>query len=158
MKRIAAVVTILFCGFLGLMYLLPSDTVTSRYATLTAARSDNLFERGWLPDILPPSAYSIRTSNDLDVNTSEGEFFFAPSDYSLFASRVQPYMNVQAPNADFEASVVRMQSKGLQPSVYVEVGATWVFFCKKEAGYCEYNMWLRRDYPIAPNGHAIAGS
>ena len=147
MKKIRMIATVLLCivaGFLGLIFVLPRDVVTSRYTTLAAARSDNLFERGWLPDILPPSANSIRTSNDLDVNTSEGEFSFSPSDYSFFASHVRPFKNVEAPFANFAESVARMQSRGFQPSVYVEEKTTWVFFCKEEAGYCEYNMRLRR--------------
>ncbi len=50
------------------------EKVTKRYATLDDARRDRLFERGWLPDILPPSARDIRVTSDLDVNSSEGEF------------------------------------------------------------------------------------
>ena len=41
------------------------DMMTSRHATLDNARPDRLFERGWLPDILPPSMRYIRVSNNV---------------------------------------------------------------------------------------------
>ena len=40
------------------------DVVTSKYATLADARNDRLFERGWLPDILPPSTREISVNPD----------------------------------------------------------------------------------------------
>ena len=147
MKKSWLIATVLLCaivGFLAFVLEMASDVVTSRYATLSAARADNLFERGWLPDILPPSAKSIRTSNNLDLNTSEGEFSFAPADYSLFAYWVRPYETVDTPFARFEKDMARMQSRGFQPTFYVDATNTWVFFCKQEAGYCEYTMWTRK--------------
>ncbi len=138
------VLLITVIGLIGLLHLLPGDIVTSRYATIAEARADNLFDRGWLPDILPPSASSIRTSNDLDLNTSEGEFSFVPSEYSLLAANVHPYRTIYTPFANFEKDVTRMQNKGFQLSTYAEEKNTWVFFCKPDKGYCEYTMWHRR--------------
>ena len=146
-KSIPAIATVLLCtavGFAGLLLLLSSDVVTSRYTSITEARADTLFDRGWLPDILPASATAIRTSNILDLNTSEGEFSFLPSDYFLFSSRVQPYKTIRTPFANFEKEVARTQSKGFLLSTYAEEKYTWVFFCKPEKGYCEYTMWLQK--------------
>lgn len=146
-KRVQAIAAVSFCtvvGLVGLVLLLPSDVVTSRYASIAAARADNLFDRGWLPDILPPSANAIRTSNDLDLNTSEGEFSFVPSDYSFLASRFQQSTAANTPFANFEKRVARMQNKGFLLGTYAEEKTTWVFFCKPEKGYCEYTMWLSR--------------
>ena len=146
MKRSLVLVTfILVCIVVfGLVFLLSIDVVTSRYTTLAAARADNLFGRGWLPDILPPSTTNIRTSNNLDINTSDGEFSFVPSQYSLLATRVQPYKTIHTPFANFERDATRMQSKGFLISTYEEGDSTWVFYCKPAKGYCEYSMWLRR--------------
>ena len=55
------------------------DTVTSRYETRADAEADKLFQRGWLPSIIPKSSYDITTKNDLDINVSEGQFSFAPN-------------------------------------------------------------------------------
>lgn len=44
------------------------DVQTNRYATTHAARADGVFERGWIPDVLPPSAHGIVETHDLDTN------------------------------------------------------------------------------------------
>jgi hypothetical protein len=147
MKSIRVIATLLFCtavAVAGFALFLPGDVVTSHYTSIAAARADYLFERGWLPDILPASTKNIRTSNNLDLNTSQGEFSFVPSDYPLLASRVQPYKNIHTPFANFENDVVRMQNKGFHPIVFAEDKSTWVFFCQPEKGCCEYIMWFHK--------------
>jgi hypothetical protein len=116
--------------------------VTTRYETLQSARADMLFARGWLPDILPASARNIRTANNLDRNTSEGEFHFSASEYSQFASHLDPYVPRSNPFKNLDKDVERMRSKGFEPRVYTEASSTWVFFCQSTDGYCEYKMWL----------------
>ena len=95
------------------------DDVTNKYSTLEDARDAELFHRGWLPDILPVSAYDIRVTNDLDANTSEGEFSFEPADFPSFAARFESFN---------------------QPFVYSEDGYTWTFFCDLATGHCYYSM------------------
>ncbi|MGI9887141.1 hypothetical protein [Vibrio chagasii] len=51
-----------------------SDVVSDKYATYELAQQAHLFDRGWLPDIVPSSATQIEVNNDLDTNTSEGSF------------------------------------------------------------------------------------
>jgi hypothetical protein len=121
------------------------DVVTSRYESLHDARADQLFGRGWLPDILPPSAGNIRTSNNLDLNTSEGEFSFAISEYAAFAARLQPYGAIDAPFVNFEGKVEQMRADGFHPAVFEDESSTWIFFCNPEGGHCVYTMWLRRS-------------
>lgn len=147
MKYVGGAFLILFCAFVGLravLLLLPSDVVTSWYASLEAARSDRLFERGWLPDILPLSTHNLRTSNNVALNGSEGEFSFTPSDYASLVSHLRPYETIHPPFVDFEQSVVQMRGKGFQPTIYVQGGSTWVFFCKPEVGYCKYTLRTSR--------------
>jgi hypothetical protein len=40
----------------------------NNYPTLEAAQSDLLFERGWVPDVLPAGAGPIVEAHDLDTN------------------------------------------------------------------------------------------
>ena len=95
------------------------DEVTSRYALLDDARNDALFDRGWLPDILPPSTHNIRVTNDLDANRSEGEFTFDPADFTAFAAQFESFY---------------------QPFEYSMGGYTWVFYCDTASGHCYYSM------------------
>ena len=136
---------ILTIGGLAILLALPNDVVTSPYATNKAAREDDLFGRGWLPDILPPSAYNIRVSNDLDLNTSEGLFSFKPAEYSLLKTHLRPYQAVGAPFEEFEDAVARTQSRGFETLIYEKGNSIWVISCKGTEGFCEYVMWLRRD-------------
>ena len=105
---------------LAFLSLCSCDVATSRYVTLADARSDRLFERGWLPDILPPSTREIRVSNDLDVNHSEGEFSFDPADFADFTSRLRP-----------------MGGETFQYSVDKQ---TWTFACDSNRGHCKYSL------------------
>ena len=126
------------------MRTLLDNVVTSRYATLADARADDVFGRGWLPDILPVSARRIRTSNDLDLNVSEGEFIFTPKDYAQFQSHLGAYHPLQREFAVSAEDVARRSSQGFEVASYADDDSTWVFFCKAAAGHCDYTMWLRR--------------
>jgi hypothetical protein len=95
------------------------NKVTKRYATLDDARRDRLFERGWLPDILPSSAHDIRVTSDLDVNRSEGEFSFDPAQFTSFVAQLRPAGD------SFEYSAAR---------------STWTFSCDSAHGHCGFSM------------------
>ncbi len=122
------------------------DVVTSRYGTLAEARADRLFDRGWLPDVLPPSTYDIRTSNDVAQNTSVGEFHFAPTEFALLKARLQPYASSGHPfGRDFERDLHAQIAAGHPAYQFAEGGSTWVFLCNSDAGRCKYTMWLKRS-------------
>jgi hypothetical protein len=128
----------------GLLSLMPSDVVTNRYPSLREARADRLFERGWLPDILPPSATDIRTSNNLDLNLSDGEFSFVSSDYNSFAARLQPQPTKPAPFSSITSQVAQKRADGFSVGAFEDDVSVWIFFCKANDGHCEYTMWLQR--------------
>ena len=71
-------------------------TVESRYETRVEAEADRLFERGWLPKIIPASSRHIVTQNDVDLNVSSGEFFFAERDLIEFLSRLNRRSDLDA--------------------------------------------------------------
>lgn len=66
-----------------------SDVVKSKYATYEQAKSDGLFERGWIPDLLPESTTQIEVNNDLDLNVSKGKFVVADSEIEGFLGQLQ---------------------------------------------------------------------
>jgi hypothetical protein len=97
-----------------------SDVVTRTYATLDDARRDRLFERGWLPDILPLSARQIRVSSNLDINTADGEFSFDPAHFAEFTACLHPRQD-----GSFEFSMDHNK---------------WVFTCDGSHTHCHYSM------------------
>ena len=112
------------------------EAVRKNYASLAEAKADRLFERGWLPDVLPPSARDIQTSNNLDLNTSEGRFSYLASEYPIFAARTRP--------AAASRLASEKLSKGFTVRELSESESTWLFFCKPELGYCEYVLRTTR--------------
>jgi hypothetical protein len=117
-----------------------NDTVESNYGTLVEARADRLFERGWLPDILPPSTRDITTRNQLDLNYSTGGFSFDPSDAQSLTARLSPGAIHLAKFDDWDKTVAARKAKGLQAWSYRDGSYGWVFFCDMVRGRCEYMM------------------
>lgn len=117
------------------------DMVSSRYATLADARADRLFERGWLPDVLPPSSTRIQTHNDLDANTSYGEFHFPAAEGHAFFARLTPGV---APMAQVSDDVADYERRGYRSWRYTNEGGTWTFFCHPKKGVCDYRLWGSR--------------
>ncbi|MGF1825223.1 hypothetical protein L4D17_04265 [Vibrio splendidus] len=66
-----------------------SDVVSDEYSTYAQAKQERLFDRGWLPDILPKSTVKIEVNNDLDVNTSEGCFVISEPALSEFIGKLK---------------------------------------------------------------------
>jgi hypothetical protein len=124
------------------------DVATDHYATLVDARADSLFQRGWLPDILPPSSHDIRTSNDLDLNTSSGQFHFKPQEFPQFAASLQPYTSRRSSLAGVEDDVSSFTNRGFTPYEYATLETVWVFLCDVPQGVCEYRMWPIQDSDV----------
>lgn len=118
-----------------------SDIVTSRYETIKSAKDEGVMARGWLPDILPDSSFAIRTSNNLDLNSSNGEFSFNRNDYSQFSKLCDSYRQ-GITSTNIHEKVNATQMKDYEVLVYKESRAEWIFFCNKNDGFCEYTMKL----------------
>ena len=103
--------------------MLGCDTMSDEYKTLAEARSERLFERGWLPDILPPTANRIRTSNDLDVGTSKGEFYFDSKEHESFIIQLTP----DTLNGD-------------NCYKYSTNNRVWRFCCARDIGHCSFEL------------------
>lgn len=92
--------------------------VVEQYATLQDAVDHRLLERGWFPNLLPESANRITISTDLDTNVSRGGFFFNPSDFDEFISRLQPYSKPRSRITNLSRFVDRMQTAGYRAHQY----------------------------------------
>lgn len=136
---------ILLIGGIAVLVFLPDDVVTTKYASVTAARKDELFGRGWLPDVLPPSARDIRVSNNLDLNTSEGEFSFDAKEAGALKAKLIIHEIPQAPFENWNGYVEKKRKAGFEIAGYSNDASDWVFLCKYQHGECEYVMWLRKN-------------
>jgi hypothetical protein len=138
MKRFSALLVITLtttgCDFL-------SGTVRDHYATLADAKADRLFERGWLPEILPASATNIKTVNNLDISTSTGEFHFAVSDGPSLFGKLTAGAPTDSQFAEWPSTVKKYTRRGFASWRYRDQGTTWAFFCIPSEGTCEYFAW-----------------
>jgi hypothetical protein len=117
-----------------------SDTVTNHYQTYDDAVKDQLFDRGWLPKFIPSSSFNITTSNNLDLNTSEGAFYFPVGAAEAFTAKLLPYSGREFPNVDNEKVVNKRKAEGYTPYEFTEDGYVWVFFLNR-AGHVYYSLW-----------------
>ena len=122
------------------------DVVTSRYETYGEAVADSVFGRGWLPDKIPRSSYEIEVNNDLDINTSTGDFRFSLDDLESFVAILHLYEGGPTPFSNFESIVQKRKKNGYDAYWYSERGCTWIFFINNSTGHVFYDMWLLRDH------------
>jgi hypothetical protein len=78
-----------------------SETFESHYANWQEARKEGMFERGWLPDWLPPSAADIRVIYNLDTNERAFSFSVRPGWSPPEAAGCEPSSQAAAPGIRF---------------------------------------------------------
>ena len=133
--------TVTHFGFLMIAAMLVrgcSETVSSRYETRSEAEADRLFQRGWLPSIIPQSSGKITTKNDLDINVSEGDFTFSPDHAKEFTDHLKRMDASEVSGTDS----VRFMEQGYWPHAYRDDDSWWTFFVNSKKGHCEYRMGL----------------
>ena len=60
------------------------DMQISKYESLEEVKNNTAIQGGWIPAILPESAYDIVESHDLDTNTIFGSFKYKEKDEEIF--------------------------------------------------------------------------
>ena len=122
-----------------------NDTVTSHYATRDEAEADHLFGRGWLPSLLPNSASDITTSNELDINISEGSFQYDPKETNIFLKQLKPFSGQELPIRGWKSNISKKKNDGYDAFEYSNNMSIWVFLVNNGTGHVQYMMWLKRN-------------
>jgi hypothetical protein len=120
------------------------DVVENTYPTKSAARADELFGKGWLPEFIPDGAVEIKTVNNPDLNTSSGGFRFPSGEWPRFSGHLSPHTNASAPFENWQRTVDGYRERGYQVLYHEEGDSVWAFFCRAARGECEYASWMRR--------------
>ena len=131
---IFSVLVFLALGWAAFTFLTRMDRVTTTYTTRAEAQADRLFDRGWLPSLIPMSATDIRVTNDLDTNLSEGSFSFDPADSKAFTGSLSP---VDRASAVASHPFGRIASS-VTPYTFSDGDGQWTFFVSSEKGRCDY--------------------
>jgi hypothetical protein len=117
-RSVAALVLLsaLGCDAIGLFEV-------NTYPTLSSAQSDRLFERGWLPAVLPPDSGPIVEAHDLDTN-ARCSTSVLPADGSeqvslaLLAAGFQPFSG-ELPPLPFPQCPFSLESLPSSQSVFM---------------------------------------
>jgi hypothetical protein len=117
-----------------------SEKVSHTYETRAAAEADDLFKKGWLPDIIPSSSRQIKTSNDLDTNSSEGEFYFEPAEAQTFLQKLSVYSKDSQVLKPWHDLVERHRKPDHAVYTYNIGGSIWIFFIHSGQGHACYVM------------------
>lgn len=59
---------------------------SNKFANYTEASESGIFERGWIPEFIPRSAYDIKEQHRVDDDNIDVEFMFNPGDIGVFDS------------------------------------------------------------------------
>lgn len=122
---------------LGAVYVIGRmDRVDETHATRAEAEAAGLFSRGWLPSCIPTSAFKISASNNLDLNTSKGSFFFAPTDSTTFLALLRPLH----PASLQEKHLFLHLERGYTAHAYEDESCSWTFYVNTISGHCDYEM------------------
>lgn len=112
------------------------DTVSHYYPSKSVADTEGLFQRGWLPFIIPDSTRDITTINDLDTNESAGDFSFFPLDAEGFKKHLHKILPSEITGTDG----TRYLKQGYSAYQYSDKDTVWLFFIHAINGHCEYRM------------------
>jgi len=71
------------------------DVQINKYDSKAAAQQEQAIQRGWIPSILPESAYEIAETHNLDTNELFGSFYYKEKDEKTFLENLtlMPDMN-----------------------------------------------------------------
>jgi hypothetical protein len=132
------ILVVTLCVFFAVLIFGAFDTVESSYQTKEDAKADRLFERGWLPCIIPESSSDIKVSSNLDIDTSVGSFHFNPKELDEFIRSIK---STTAQDTRLMGEYPRMKllsDRGYVCLYYRDNGTVWRFFIHRDNGHCEY--------------------
>ena len=115
---------LIFSLFL-LLFVSCSDVVVNHYDNYQNAKEAGLFLKGWLPNFIPTSSNNIVTNNNLDINTSDGEFYFDMKEFSKFTTFLKNEKKIQ------NGFVVYSYTKNL---------SSWKFLINTKSGFVKYSL------------------
>ncbi len=82
-KILLGTVVVAISIYLMLTYLI-EDVQINKYSDIHFVQEQKAIEQGWIPEILPVSAYDIVETHDIDKNTIFGTFSYKEKDEEKF--------------------------------------------------------------------------
>jgi hypothetical protein len=90
MKKIIIAILLFFTAVFFMLNAYFDDIQINKYDNLQQVKEDQAIQKGWVPALLPPSAYDIEETHDLDTNQLFGKFSYKEKDEAVLLQRLQP--------------------------------------------------------------------
>jgi len=90
MKKIIIAILLFFVGIYFLLNSYFFDVQINKYPDMTAVKEDKAIDRGWVPALLPDSAYDIEETHDIDTNQLFGRFYYKEEDEKELMEKLSP--------------------------------------------------------------------
>lgn len=90
MKYKLLIATVVIAGLIYLLFsIFFADVQINKYTDIAAVKDQQAIQKGWIPAILPVSAYEITETHDLDKNELFGSFKYKEADEVSFLKQLQ---------------------------------------------------------------------
>jgi len=90
MKKILIATLLFFAVIYLLLNSYFQDVLINKYPTVASVKEAKAIEHGWVPGIIPPSAYDIEEVHDLDKNQLFGRFSYKEQDEAALLKALSP--------------------------------------------------------------------
>lgn len=111
------------------------------YETIDDARKSHVFEKGWLPDLLPASTYDLKVITTVEVSAGRGKFSFDPQDYRAFSAKLSTHDGIMSKVDGDNKSIKRLLNEGYEARAYSSGATNWLFLCEQRKAVCEFFVW-----------------
>ena len=91
MKKIILAILLFFALIYWILTAYFSDVIINKYPDKESVVKEKVIEKGWIPALLPDSAYNIEEMHDLDTNQLFGRFSYKPADENVLMHALKPY-------------------------------------------------------------------
>lgn len=114
---------------------------SDEYETVDDARKSHVFDKGWLPDLLPASAYDLKVVTNVEISAGRGKFRFDPKDYPEFLAKLARYEGSMSKIDDDNESIKKLLGEGYEARAYSMGATSWIFLCEQKKAVCEFFVW-----------------
>jgi hypothetical protein len=90
MKKIIGAILLFFILLYFALSSYFSDIVVNKYSDRETVKENQAMEKGWVPAILPESAFEIKETHDLDTNALFGSFRYNEKDEEGLLKNLSP--------------------------------------------------------------------
>jgi len=91
MKKIIIGILLFFVAVFFMLKYYFSDTIINKYPDVQSAKKEQAVQHGWVPALVPDSAYDIAETHNLDTNTLFGKFSYKEADEKKLMEKLAPF-------------------------------------------------------------------